>query len=202
MGKAIILDKFSQWTKGYSEKKAIISIYNRIRDIPYAIIPELRAPDIGPAGLLELNKGSCQPKHWLLALLFKKLGIPIKYVTYPFKWSKCPIKYPEEFKKILPNLPISYHLAIKAHINNNWILVDATYDLPLAKVGFPVTKEWDGISNTINAVDPLDEIIHETPQERVSYETKQKSLYTEKEKAALSEFIEKLNLWLDNVRNK
>lgn len=197
-----IIDKiFDKWTAGLGPKEAKIAVFNRVRDIPYAIIPELRSPEAGPSGILEKNRGSCQPKHWLLAILFKKLNIPVKYATYPFRWKDCGIKFPPQIGKIIKDPPVSYHLAVKALIEGRWILVDATYDPGLAKAGFPVNENWDGVSSVKNAVNPIEEIIHDTPEERVRYETEKKLRHTEKEKAASAEFIDKLNEWLESVRN-
>lgn len=200
MNQEIIDKKFNEWTKGLEGEEARLSIYNHIRDIPYAIVPEFRNPDVGTTGILNLNKGSCQPKHFLLAVLFDKLNIPVKYVSYPFKWQDQPLRYPENFKEILGGLPVSYHLACKAYIEYKWVLVDATHDPVLKAAGFPVTENWDGLNDTKNAVIPLEEVIHETLAERLSYEARQKSLYSEKEKSASADFVSKLNLWLESLR--
>lgn len=181
-------------------KEAKISIFNHIRNIPYAIVPEFRNPEVGTSGILDLNKGSCQPKHFLLAVFFDRLNIPVKYVSYPFKWQDQPLKFPDNFKEILEGLPVSYHLACKAYIEYKWISVDATYDPALKTAGFPVTEEWNGFEDTKNAVMPIEEIIHESLEERLSYELAQKSRYSEKEKLLSGEFVEKLNSWLVNIR--
>jgi len=189
-----------QWTENRSPEKSRIAVFEHIRDIPYAIIPELRGPQRGPSGILELNKGSCQPKHYLLAILFAKLGLEIKYVTYPFYWGRQPIKYPPELKALLKELPPAYHLTLKARINGKWVLVDATFDLVLKKAGFPVNLTWDGSSDSLNAVLPLEEIIHESIAERVSFEAQQKSLYSQQQIKAYAEFVDKLNAWLLRLR--
>ena len=195
-----ILAKFNELTKKLDPKEARIAVYKFIRDIPYAIIPELRDPDKGPAGILHLNKGSCQPKHYLLGMLFVKLDIPIQYMSYPFLWGSQKIAFPDDLKKIVKELPPAYHLACKAYIDQKWVLVDATHDLPLKKANFPVTEQWDGQSDTVNAVEPLEEIIHGSLMERVTYEAKQRGFYSEKEKASYAQFLEKLNPWLESVR--
>lgn len=197
----IILDKkFSEWTKGLEPKEARISIFNHIRNIPYAIVPEFRDPKVGTSGILDLNKGSCQPKHFLLAAFFDKLNIPVKYVSYPFKWQDQPLKFPDNFKETLNGLPLSYHLACKAYIEYKWVSVDATYDPVLKAAGFPITEEWNGLDNTKNAVIPIEEIIHENLKERIAYESAQRSRYSDKEKSLSADFVEKLNSWLENIR--
>jgi len=202
MSANIIDKKFKEWTSGLGPKEARIAVFNHIRDIPYAIIAELRSPEAGPSGMLEKNQGSCQPKHWLLAVLFKKLNIPVKYATYPFLWKDCGVRFPPEINEMAEHPPVSYHLAVKAFIDGRWIPVDATYDLPLAKAGFPVTENWDGVSPTRNAVNPIEEILHDTPAERVRYENEKKLHHTEAQKAAAVEFIGKLNAWLESVRGR
>ena len=197
----IILDKkLSEWTKGLEPKEARISIFNHIRDIPYAIVPEFRDPEVGTSGILDLNKGSCQPKHFLLAVFFDKLNIPVKYVSYPFKWQAQPLSFPDNFKEVLEGLPISYHLACKAYIEYKWVSVDATYDPALKTAGFPITEEWNGLDDTKNAVMPIEEIIHESLKDRLIYESAQRSRYSEKEKSLSADFFERLNLWLENIR--
>lgn len=201
MNSNIIDVRFDEWTAGLDPKAARIAVFNKIRDIPYMIIPELRSPEAGPSGILEKSCGSCQPKHWLLAIYFKKLGIPVKYATYPFYWHAGHfIKYPVEIKEMMKALPVSNHLAIKAYIEGNWVLVDATYDLALAKAGFPVNRNWDGLGPTHNAVHPLEEVLHDTPEERVAYDAKIRERYTESEKSALVAFIPKLNDWFESLR--
>jgi len=201
MGHNIVDIKFSEWTSGLDAKAARIAVFNKIRDIPYMIIPELRSPEAGPAGILEKTQGSCQPKHWLLAIYFKKLGIPIKYATYPFYWhAGNHVKYPFELKLIMRDLPVTNHLAVKANIEGKWVLIDATYDLALGNIGFPVNGDWDGVSPTHNAVHPLEEILHNTPEERVAYDAQARESYTDAEIAALAVFVPKLNAWFENLR--
>lgn len=202
MDTTIINNKFEEWTKGLNDREARISIFRHIRDIPYAIIPKLRDPEVGPSGILELNEGSCQPKHFLLAMLFAKLNIPVKYVTYPFKWGEQPLKYNNDLQQIVGSIPKAYHLACKAYLENKWVLVDATHDPALKKYGFPVNEGWDGASNTKNAVITMEEVIHDSLKERIDFESAQRSLYTEEEKARYAAFVEKFNLWLKEIRKE
>jgi len=196
----IIKDKFIEWTKDKSPEQARVSIYTHVRDIPYAIIPEFRDPVLGPQGLLKTNQGSCIPKHFLLGLFFEKLKIPVKYATYLFKWDDPSIKYPLFLRKIVKSLPIGTHLACKAFIEGRWVLVDATWDSPLKKFGFPVNENWDGKSNTKNAVKPIKEIIHETLEERIEYTIGHKKSWTEEEARAFEEFPPVFNAWISSLR--
>jgi len=200
MDDKLLAEKFEEWTKSLSAKSARISIYQHIRDIPYAIITELRDPKTGPSGMIRMNKGSCVPKHFLMALMLGELGLQVKYVTYLFNWYDPAIKYPPALKRVAKNMPITAHLATKVKIDDRWILVDATYDLPLKKANFTVNESWDGVSDTKNAVMPIEEVVHESLQERLSFAGKRVGEYTDKERSAYAEFTKRLNYWLEEVR--
>jgi len=196
----IIQKEFAEWTKGMSGRDDRISIFSRIRDIPYAVIPEISNPADGPQGLLRLMRGSCAPKHFLLGRMFEMLRIPIQYVSYPFSWNAKSVAYPPELRKLAEVIPTGYHLACKAGIENRWVVLDATWDRPLARVGFPVNKSWDGASDTKLAVEPLDEMVHENAQQRMRFLQARKSSWTTEDHARTDRFTSALNIWLEDVR--
>ncbi|MFA5146626.1 MAG: hypothetical protein WC515_04555 [Candidatus Omnitrophota bacterium] len=198
----LIASKFEEWTKGKDPKEARISVFEHIRDIPYAIVPSLRDPAAGPSGLLKLCKGSCVPKHFLLGTMFGMLGISVKYATYTFSWDDPGVKYPPDLRALVKKMPITGHLACKALIDGRWVLVDATWDRPLAKAGFPVNERWDGVSDTANAVKYIKETVHESLEERIEYDGAVRGAFTAGEKAAYGEFIRRLNPWLDKIRGR
>lgn len=200
MDEQIITDKFKEWTKGKDALAARISVFEHIRDIPYAIVPAFRDPVVGPPGMLKCNKGACGPKHYLLMPLFEKLGIPVKYTTYSFYWNDPIINYPPELRALVKKMPLTGHLACKASIEDRWVLIDATWDKPLKEVGFPINESWDGFSDTKCAVAAVKEQLHESLEERIVYEQSIRNAFSEEEKAVYAEFIPKLNFWLEQVR--
>ncbi|MDD5084938.1 MAG: transglutaminase domain-containing protein [Candidatus Omnitrophica bacterium] len=200
MNEDIVAEKFKEWTKGLSEKEARIAVFEHVRDIPYLIVPRLKDPHKGPSGILLEGKGSCTPKHFLLALMFKKLDIPVKFATYIFSWNDPDITYPPGLRKLAKVLPLEYHLACKAFINNKWIIIDTTWDPPLKRVGFPVNETWDGESDTLLAVKPMEEVVHDDVFGRVQFVKEKKSFYTQEEEQMHGEFIRELNQWLEKLR--
>lgn len=196
----MITQKFNGWTEGKGPKEARISVYEHIRDIPYAIIAAMRDPKAGPAALIETNHGSCNPKHVLLGELFTRLGLKVKYANYAFNWDDPAVKYPPELRALTKKLPHGNHLAVKTFIEGKWVLVDATWDPPLKKSGFPVNESWDGVSDTKNAVIPISEVLHDTIEERVKYDVGLRGRYTEEQTAVYTGFVEKLNAWLETLR--
>ena len=148
--------KFREWTQGKNPGEARIAIFNRIRDIPYAVIPELN-DHRHYLKILGLNRGSCTPKHFLLCTMFQKLGLQVLYVIYRYRWDEFAELYPPELWKLAKEMPLGNHLACKVDIGGKLVLVDATLDPSLAIVGLPVNQDWDGVSNTLLPVQPVGE---------------------------------------------
>jgi len=178
-------EKFRQWTQGKNAAQARVSIYQRIRDIPYAVIPQLvdaeRYVDI-----LRLGKGSCTPKHFLLCNMYQRLGLLVLYVVCPFRWDEwdeTEFNYPLQLKKLAEELPISYHLACKVEIDGKLVLVDVTLDSALKNAGLPVNQDWDGVSDTLLPMNPCGEEQFYHPSEaylmQAQYDEKSLAFYSE-----------------------
>lgn len=196
----IIDAKFDEWTKGLNDVDARISVFEKIRDIPYAIIPEFYPLEEGPAGMLESNAGFCVPKHYLLGMLFAKLGIRVRYCAFAFFWGKQGITCPPAVSETVEGLPETFHLASEAYIDHTWVLVDATWDKGLKKAGFPVNEEWDGRGNTKNGVKSLWKFMNEDALVIEKTLKEKLSTYTLPEKLQLSRFSVELNKWLEEIR--
>ena len=139
----------------------MIAVYNKIRDIPYAVVPELNDPH-EYTRILDLNMGSCTPKHLLLCSMLQRLGLDVLYVVYPYRWAQFEELYPPDLWKLAERMPPVNHLACQVFIDGRYVLVDATVDLPLGSIGLPVTLEWDGLSDTSLPVLPTgpEEVYH------------------------------------------
>ncbi len=187
--------KFEEWTKGKNLSAARISIFEGIRDIPYAVIAPALDSEKGTEEMLRINKGSCQPKHYLLGEMFERLGISVFYVVYQFRWDELEIDYPRYLKRLAKRMPTGRHLACRVRIGDDLVLVDATCDLPLEEVGIPVNKNWDGFSDLVLPFIPLDdgEIYHSSEKGYLG----QPSF-----SSAETEFYAELNRLLDEIRMK
>jgi len=112
-------------------------------------------PKTAPEQILSAGKGYCGPKHYLLAAMYRKLGLEVVFATFPFLWNDPDLRYSPDLRTLAAAVPIAYHLACRVRINGRWVLVDTTWDPPLARGGFPVNEHWDGLSETRCAVKPL-----------------------------------------------
>lgn len=191
---------FREWTEEKSKPADRISIFEHIRNINYAVLPELRNFDSGPEGLLAAMRGSCTPKHFLMGMLFERLGLSVIYTTYPYRWDDPDLRYPDELRHLAQILPVEYHLACKVNIEGRWVLVDATWDPAIAEAGFPVNTSWDGMSDTRLAVKAVDEIEHDGVRAREAFVKERKASWSKEDRVREAVFVEEFNRWLEAVR--
>jgi len=155
-GSDIIGQTLQEWTAGKKGKAAIIAVFEKIRGIPYGVLPELNNP-AEYTRILELNMGSCTPKHLLMCRMYRRLGLDVLYAVYPYRWAEFEELYPPNLWKLAQQMAPVNHLACKVELNGRYVLVDATIDPPLASLGLPFTASWDGESDTALPVLPSGE---------------------------------------------
>jgi hypothetical protein len=151
----LVDEKFREWTAGLDVKEGMISVFQHIRDIPYSLAVPMTDPKTAPEQILVHGKGHCGPKHYLLAEMYQRLGFEVVYTTFPFHWNDQDLPYPSELRQLATGVPIAHHLACRVRIHKRWVVVDATWDRPLARGGFPVNEHWDGRADTLCAVKPF-----------------------------------------------
>lgn len=188
----LVTRNFQQWTAGKAGKDAMVAIYNHIRDIPYKVLTELNDPE-NFKRILEVNAGSCTPKHLLMAEMYSRLGLDVLLVVYPYRWTEFKDIYPPHLWELAQGMPPANHLACLVFINGRYVLVDATVDLPLGIVGIPVNKSWNGESDTILPVLP-------TGNEEIYHPGEAALMPPPDTDPAVLSFYNRLNEFLDGIR--
>ncbi len=147
-----------------------------------------------------IKAGTCTAKHNLLAVEFTELGFKTLLVTYPFYWRDLPVEYPREIRSLVSDMPLQYHLALGVYTEGNLSIIDATWDPPLEKVGFPISNLDNKIQPTVLGVVPSGQpIFHLSPEERQQYiERIKKQMPNE---PVVHEFYVRLDDWLQEIRN-
>jgi transglutaminase-like putative cysteine protease len=227
---ASLVSRFYQdWTFGLDPLQSRISIFEHIRDIPYSLRVSATDPAAAAEHILTVGKGNCGPKHYLLAAMYRKLGLDVVYATFPFLWSDPAIRYPPDLRRLAGAVPVAYHLACRVRIKNRWVLVDATWDRPLVNGGFPINEHWDGLSEMRCAVTPLPspvrtaycrtatnrpcrdrheeelnpldgELNHPDEEERMHYYRKKTGMRTPEEIEQIARFYPAFDAWLEAIR--
>ena len=156
----------------------VVEIFENVRDIPYYALEKR-----DPQKLMQEGRGSCLEKNVFLARRYEGIGIPVRYFLIDFDWRNLPI--PEEIISKRSDF-FSKHLAIKIK-KERWIWVDSTWDSKLEIAGFPLTRQWDGNTDTKLAVRPLDKKEIKSPPDGMVIKKNQK-------------FFSALNKYLHEVR--
>ena len=79
-------------------------------------------PAKAPEQILFAGKGSCGPKHYLLAEMYRRLGLEVTFVIVPFLWNDPDIMYPQKLRRLAEVLPVAHHLACRVRIQNRLFL--------------------------------------------------------------------------------
>lgn len=157
-----LIDQYiDRWAGEKIGRPALIAIFYHIRDIPYGILPELNDPH-NYLNILNTNMGSCTPKHLLLGEIYSRLGMEVLFSVFPYRWSEFEELYPPYLRKLARLMPPASHLACRVFIDGRYVLIDATIDPPLGRLGLPVNMNWDGFTDTVLPVLPTgeEEIYH------------------------------------------
>jgi len=187
--------------QGTTLEKKLVSIYKWVRDLPFEAKLGKRDYYEDLRYIITQKRGSCSPKHYLLGIICEKLGLSVRYLTYPFYWNDLDVPYPNSIKRLLKETLLSYHLAIKVHINREEFFLDATWDPPLGKVGFSTNLMGDELMNTRNAIVPCGKpITHVNALERDKH-VKKFSIKKRNIKSEIQFYIA-FNDWLEQIRNK
>lgn len=175
-----------------SNTQKIVALFETVRDIPYG--------DIGsrdPFLVLKKRRGTCSGKHQLLGFLYQAMGVPVRYMMCRTSFQCLKNILPDSLKQILESHDIvDYHNYLLI-LMNKWLVVDVTFDRPLARYGFPVNDNWDGLSNCTIAFPPI-----KVFQVKDMIEEKHKAINAlpEEEQELRSAFIKQLSEWMDSLR--
>jgi hypothetical protein len=173
-----------------TRRKAVQAFY-KIREVPYVISRKT------PEEMKEGGKGSCYHKHAWLAEELQELGIPVKFVTYQFKWGAT-LSMPTQLKQQAKKLSSGTHLFLKVKMDGNWLNVDATWNSMMKEHGFPV-NEWNGKTSTRLAVKPLGEMEEFDSLEGVNGYVK-KHHDTKPDKKQRQKYFQDFNEWIKKVQ--
>ena len=169
------------------ETKLLIALYRKVQAIPYTVC-KFDEKEINES----LIAGDCRHKSHLLYILLIKSVFEVKKIKVIFDWKDLPLPH------LLPLLKKSGtlrdHDSLQVKINHRWTNVDCTWDSPLEKIAFPVTKHWSGKTDTLQVTTGKLEFF-----DAKNY-TKDKRIKIIKEEAR--QFAEALNDYFNKIRKK
>lgn len=154
-----------------------------VRDIPYKIPTFLGEPDY-----------CCSGKHRILLDLLRNLGLQVRYRVCLFLWSDLGLQ--PRLERISHDDDCT-HTYLEFKVGENWKVLDATWDVGLAKVFF--VNEWNGKSKTKIAVKPIEVF---SPMKSRDIVRKQTKKVIEEDLKINRKFYKAFNKWLEKIRTK
>jgi transglutaminase-like putative cysteine protease len=188
---SLIDQKYAEWTAGLDAVRARIALFEKVRDIPYAY-PASRDPE----EVLRSGCGTCSGKHYLLAELYRRLGLRVRNMICSHRFNESPLPFPENMQSMLRKDEIvDMHDYLQIELNGDWIDVDATWERGLREFGFPVNEDWDGEKPMLLSVVADENVVVDGPEAARSKEEMLAKL-SPRQRALRKQFLDALNQWM------
>jgi hypothetical protein len=193
------LHLLEDWTQEQEREDALLTVVNKVRDIPFKFIG---TRDVD--SMLEAGVGTCNAKHMLLKELAEALRYKVRFLVDKFHLSDFLRGLDKEnekvmrLKEITSKLEPYYHTYIQIFKDEKWISLDITFDSFLEQFGFVVASDWDGKTDTLLPHEPLEQ--HIVDKEPGKFKRDLLVGESEENKQLRKEFFALLNEYLTEVR--
>ena len=114
-------------------------VFALVRDMPY-----LRASSRKPEAIVEEWRGTCPGKHYLLADIFRELGLEARVIMATRRFTaENTGHFPPELRTLVAEDPVpDVHTYLRVGTAQGWTVVDATWPSSAAPLGMPVNREF------------------------------------------------------------
>jgi len=197
-----ILDEWGITSLPFEEK--VVKIFEKVRDIRFGGIGSRDPKDV-----YEKNKGTCSGKNFLLRDLYKGIGIKTKDMICLQRWKDLTwfptdtygiVNFPKSLLVMLEKTDIvDFHNYEEIFVDSKWIVVDATIDKPLKKIGFYTTENWDGKSSMPLCFAGSDKV-WDCGDRGAEEKKRLTALLPENISKARNEFLKNMTSWIDRLR--
>ena len=178
---------------GYDEPLTAERAFALVRDMPYR-----RASSRRPEAIVEEWQGTCSGKHYLLADIFRELGMEATVVMVTHRFTpKNTGHFPEELRALVAESPVpDVHTYLRLSAPGVPSVVDATWPSSAEPLGMPVNREFVAGKDMTIACDPIETL--PVPDGRDPQEFKEQVIreFCGDSSSVRDEFIEGLGRWL------
>lgn len=187
---SLVDQTYAEWTAGLDPLRARIVLFERVRDIPYNY-PASRDPE----EVLRAGVGTCSGKHYLLAELYRRLGLRVRSMICSHRFNESPLPFPEGMQAMLRRDEIvDMHDYLQIEVGGDWIEVDATWECGLRDFGFPVNEAWDGQTAMILSVVADESVVVDGEPGRAKEEMLAK--LSPRQRSLRKTFLDAMNRWM------
>ena len=174
--------------------------FQLVRDMPYQ-----RASDRRPETSIREWRGTCSGKHYLLAALFRELGLEARVMAGVLRYHPDPARTDPRLLVLLAPVGgvfVDVHNWVEIELASGPMSVDATWPLKLKQYGFPVNETFE-LGQSQALAYPIEQT-YIVPDEQNPQAFKEKLLrehFTPEELAARDAFIRALSQMLASAES-
>ena len=164
-----------------------------VRDMPYR-----RASSRKPEAIVEEWRGTCSGKHYLLADVFRELGLESRVImcTHQFTPDNTG-HFPPELRELVTQGPVpDVHTYLRVNTAQGWMTLDATWPASAGPLGMTVNREFAPGQDMIIACDPIETLPVPEGQDPQAFKEQVIRDFCGESSAARDQFIEGLGRWL------
>ncbi len=167
--------------------------FSLVRDLPYQ-----RASSRKPEAVIQEWRGTCSGKHYLLADIFRELGLESQVVmcTHYFTPDNTRL-FPQELRRLVTIDPVpDVHTYLRVNAGRGWTVVDATWPSKAEPLGMTVNHFFTPGSDMTLACEPIETV--PVPAGRDPQEFKEQLIdrFCGARSGHRDDFIEGLGRWL------
>jgi hypothetical protein len=156
-----------------------------------------------PAHTLVHGWGTCAGKNYLLAELLKAADVPVAHLIATGDLREALPDLPPELRALAMSGPLpDVHSFLTVVGPDGPVVVDTSWDPPLAAHGFPVQGPWDGCTDTVLAFRP--HVVYAVcgPDPSAEKDAVRARLYRDREadRARRDRYLVELSAWMDSLR--
>ena len=167
--------------------------FELVRDMPYR-----RASSRRPEAIVEEWRGTCSGKHYLLADIFRALGLESRVIMCTHRFTAQNTgHFPEELRELVAGGSVpDVHTYLRVNTAKGWTAVDATWPISAEPLGMTVNHDFLPGCNMELACDPVDSYLVPTSHDPQEFKEKLIREFCGESSAVRDEFIEGMGRWL------
>ena len=164
-----------------------------VRDMPYR-----RASSRKPEAIIEEWQGTCSGKHYLLADVFRELGLESQVIMCTHRFTEDNTgHFPPELRELVTQGPVpDVHTYLRVNTAQGWMTLDATWPANAGPLGMTVNRDFVPGQDMAIACDPIDTLPAPEGQDPQAFKEQVIRDFCGESSAARDQFIEGLGRWL------
>ena len=164
-----------------------------VRDMPYR-----RASSRRPEAIVEEWRGTCSGKHYLLADIFRELGLESRVIMCTHRFTpENTWNFPPELRNLVEVGPVpDVHTYLRVKTTEGWMVVDATWPTSAGPLGMTVNAELKSGRDMTIACDPIETLPVPEGQDPQEFKEQVIAKFCGESSAVRDEFIQGMGRWL------